>query len=119
MRSVSVTMSPRRRTAFLAVLAVLAPLVIAVVFPHPTAQLVLPVALMLSVVVLLTWFGGFAVGAIATISSVAAAWYFNTPPGETFGIDSFDDAAALVVVLTLALGTALLLELLRARDRRA
>jgi hypothetical protein len=89
--------------------AVLAPLAVALVFPHPSRRVLVPACLMLVVVFVLSVMGGRAPGIVAAVVSAASLWFFNLPPGYTFSADRSDDVASVVLVFAVALGGSLLL----------
>jgi serine phosphatase RsbU (regulator of sigma subunit) len=100
-------------------LAVLLPLLIAYVFPHPARRVLLPATLMFAVVVLVTLLAGRVPGVVAAVASVAGLWYFSVPPGESFDVERTEDAVTLALVFSVFVGIAMLIARLRARDAEA
>lgn len=84
------------------------PVVIALAFGHPTRQVLVPYAMMLSVTVLLTLVGGAVAGLLAVASSTVSLWFFNFPPGYSFRSDNPEDAVAAVVAGIVAAAMVLL-----------
>ena len=100
-------------------LAVLLPVLVAYMFPHPARRVLLPATLMFVVVILVTLFAGIIPGVVAAAASVVALWYFSIPPGESFDVHHSEDVVTLALVFFLLVGIATLIARLRARDAEA
>jgi len=72
--------------------AVLLPLLVALVFPHPSRQLLVPQSLTLTIAVLLTLLDGVAAGLTAAVLSAFFLWVFNVQPPFTFEFAYTNDA---------------------------
>ena len=112
-------MNRRTRLVVAYAVAVLLPLLIAYVFPHPARRVLLPAALMFAVVVLVTLFAGLIPGIVAAAAGVVALWYFSVPPGESFDIRHTEDAVTLALTFVVFVGIAMVIARLRARDAEA
>jgi serine phosphatase RsbU (regulator of sigma subunit) len=92
--------------AFVA-LAVLLPVIVALLFNHPSQRVVTPQSIMLAIAVVLTLVGGRTPGLLAILSSTVSLWFFIYPPGYSFRSVSSSDLVALIV--SGAIGAALVL----------
>jgi serine phosphatase RsbU (regulator of sigma subunit) len=97
-------------------LAVVLPLIVAYVFPHPARRVLLPAALMVAIVVVITLIAGLLPGIVAAAASVLGLWYFSVPPGESFDITHGEDGVTLALLFVVVAGLAVLVARLRARD---
>lgn len=59
--------------------AVVLPLLVALAFGHPARRVIVPYAIMLTIIVLLTLYAGVAAGLLAVASSTLSLWLFNFP----------------------------------------
>jgi serine phosphatase RsbU (regulator of sigma subunit) len=109
----------RTRPVVAYALAVVLPILVAYVFPHPARRVLLPATLMFAVVVLVTLIAGLLPGIVAATASVAGLWFFSVPPGETFAIDRTEDGVMLALVFVVFVGITLVIARLRARDAEA
>jgi serine phosphatase RsbU (regulator of sigma subunit) len=65
-----------------------------------------------------TLFWNVYVGVVAAISSILAIWYFSLPPDMDFHLQNTEDGLALGALFVFMLGFAVIVGLLRERDRR-
>jgi len=99
--------------------ALVLPWSIGLSFSHPTPRVVVPESLMLLVVVVVTFVGGWAPGATAAVSSMVALWTLSFPPGITFRLSSGYDVVAVVASGGIATLMALIVTWLRDAERSA
>ena len=112
-------MRPTRRDLFVFGVAVLVPLAIALAFGHPSDRVLIPASLMLATVVAVTFAGGAVAGIVAALTSTAALWFFNLPPGWTFLLDSAEDIVSVLVMGAVSVALALFIEWMQRRERAA
>jgi serine phosphatase RsbU (regulator of sigma subunit) len=108
----------KRHRAYL-VLAVVLPLLVALVFPHPTRRLVVPESILLAIAVLLTLLDGVAPGIVVALLSPFFLWVFNVPPPYTFKFTHGEDVVAVLTTAAITLGLVVLIHVIARRERRA
>jgi serine phosphatase RsbU (regulator of sigma subunit) len=107
-----------RRQLLVGAAALIGPLVIGLVFPHPMARPVVPLAIMLMIPIALAMTDGLAFSLLAAASATASVWYFNFPPGYSFTLENAEDAEAIAAMAFIAVVTATLVSVLRDRQMR-
>jgi Stage II sporulation protein E (SpoIIE)/Domain of unknown function (DUF4118) len=98
--------------------AVVLPIAVGAAFQSVRRALV-PESLMLVIVVGAALVGGTVPGILAALSSTAALWFFNLPPGESFRLTHSEDVASVVLTGLITVGLVFLIGGLQRRDRRA
>jgi serine phosphatase RsbU (regulator of sigma subunit) len=99
--------------------AVIVPVLVGLVFPHPTARPVIPLALMLTFTIVIAMTDGLLFGLLGAASSTVTVWFFNFPYGMSFRLADTEDGVAIAAMGVIAVVTSTLISVLRERDARA
>jgi serine phosphatase RsbU (regulator of sigma subunit) len=97
----------------------LLPLVVTLLFPHPTRSLLVPESILVAIAVLLTLLDGVAAGLIAAVLAPFFLWVFNVQPPFTFKFAYTSDIVAILMTGAITCSLVVLTGVLTRRERRA
>jgi serine phosphatase RsbU (regulator of sigma subunit) len=100
-------------------LGVTLPVLVALVFPHPTSRLVEPESIMVAIAVLLTLLDSVAAGLVAALLAPIVLWVFNVPPPFTFEFVATSDVVAVLATGAITSGLVVVIGVLTRREQRA
>jgi serine phosphatase RsbU (regulator of sigma subunit) len=99
--------------------AIAGPLAVTLLFAHPTRRVLVPALLLLLFVVFVSFVGGLGAGVVAAATSGILLWYFNVPPAYSFRLPFADDAASVAMIFVVGIASAVVVDVLRRRERDA
>lgn len=111
----------RSRPAFVLgfAVAVLIPILVAILVPHDVDRVLLPAGLMLIAVAVGTLLAGWTAGLTGAVLAIALVDFYFLKPQHSFLTREGGELAALIVFAVIVIGFAVTLELLVSRARRA